>query len=93
MLALSAAAAPGRRVTAAVRPERVAIVGAGADGLRATVETVVYFGTDTIHHLKLGYHLPFVVRVQNHEGLGKGYGPGDRVGLVIPPEAVRILED
>jgi spermidine/putrescine transport system ATP-binding protein len=92
-VALSVAAEPGRRVTAAVRPERVAIAGAAPDGLQATVETVVYFGTDTIHHLRLEQSLPFVVRVQNHDGFGKGFSPGDRVSLVIPPDAVRLLED
>ncbi len=92
-VALAAVAEPGRRVTAAVRPERVAIAGPAPDGLRATVETVVYFGTDTIHHLRLDQSLRFVVRVQNHDGLGKGFSPGDRVSLVIPPDAVRLLED
>jgi spermidine/putrescine transport system ATP-binding protein len=84
----------GATVTIAVRPERVsfAVPGAGAP-LEGTVETVVYFGTDTLFHLRLADGKPFVVRAQNKEGARRSFAPGDRVGLTVPPDALQVLAD
>jgi spermidine/putrescine transport system ATP-binding protein len=93
LVPLSSVERPGRRITAAVRPERAAVVERGDRGFPALVDTVVYFGTDTILHLRLDNGLPFTVRVQNHGGLARRFTFGAAVGLVIPPDAVRPLED
>jgi spermidine/putrescine transport system ATP-binding protein len=56
-------------VTVVVRPEHVNLGAAGADAtLAGTIETVVYFGTDTHYHLRLDGGLPFIVRAQNRRG-------------------------
>jgi spermidine/putrescine transport system ATP-binding protein len=87
-------ATAGATVTIAVRPERVGFAppGAGAP-LEGTVETVVYFGTDTLFHLRLPDGRPFVVRAQNKEGARRSFAPGDRVGLTVPADALQVLAD
>jgi spermidine/putrescine transport system ATP-binding protein len=84
----------GATVTIAVRPERVsfAVPGAAAP-LEGTVETVVYFGTDTLFHLRLADGKPFVVRAQNKEGARRSFAPGDHVGLTMPADALQVLAD
>ena len=84
----------GGRVTAAVRPERVALQAAG-DGpaLTGLVENVVYFGTDTTFHLTLDGGGPFVVRVQNREGARRSFDRGDRVVVRLPADALQVLRD
>ena len=84
----------GGRVTAAVRPERVALQAAG-DGpaLTGLVENVVYFGTDTTFHLTLDGGGPFVVRVQNREGARRSFDRGDRVAVRLPADALQVLRD
>jgi len=57
------------------------------------VEDVVYFGTDTIYHLRLGGQDRFIVRVQNREGAQRSFEKGQSVGVRVPPEAVRVLAD
>jgi spermidine/putrescine transport system ATP-binding protein len=87
-------ATDGAPVTLAIRPERVSFAAAGAGApLEGTVETVVYFGTDTLFHLRLADGRPFVVRAQNREGARHALAPGDRVGLMLPPDALQVLAD
>ncbi|MDX1606211.1 MAG: ABC transporter ATP-binding protein [Candidatus Competibacterales bacterium] len=83
---------PGERTTLAVRPERVELRAAG-QGLDGTVETVIYFGTDTTYHVRLDQGDRFQARVQNRTGATARFRSGDPVGLVIPPEAVQVLVD
>jgi spermidine/putrescine transport system ATP-binding protein len=85
---------PGEQATLAVRPERTGIRADVADGaLRATVENVVYFGTDTSYYLRLADDQPFQVRVQNRDGAAPAARSGEAVGVVIPPAAVQVLAD
>jgi spermidine/putrescine transport system ATP-binding protein len=87
-------ATSGTAVTLAIRPERVSFAAPGAAvPLEGAVETVVYFGTDTLFHLRLPDGRPFVVRSQNKEGSRNTLTPGDRVGLVLPPDALQVLAD
>ncbi len=85
---------PGERITLAVRPERVGIRADATDGaLPATVENVVYFGTDTSYYLRLAGNQHFQVRVQNRDGAAPAARSGESVGVVIPPAAVQVLVD
>ena len=87
-------ATSGAAVTLAIRPERVSFAAPGsAVPLEGAVETVVYFGTDTLFHLRLPDGRPFVVRSQNKEGSRNTSAPGDRVGLVLPADALQVLAD
>ncbi|MFO1067545.1 MAG: ABC transporter ATP-binding protein [Geminicoccaceae bacterium] len=86
-------ATAGGRVTLAIRPERAELAPADAPGLPATVEQVVYFGTDTTFHLRLGGGQPFQARVQNRRGAVHAFQAGDAASLSVPPEAVRLLAD
>ncbi|HXV24112.1 MAG TPA: ABC transporter ATP-binding protein, partial [Alphaproteobacteria bacterium] len=87
-------AAPGTTVTLAIRPERVSFAAADSGAaLEGTVETVIYFGTDTLFHLRLADGRPFVVRSQNREGARGTHSPGERVGLVLPADALQVLAD
>jgi spermidine/putrescine transport system ATP-binding protein len=77
-------------VTVAVRPERASL---GPEGLQATIKEVVYLGTDTVVHLELAEQEPFKVRLQNNRGAWLPLSIGQTIGLSIPPEAVRVLEE
>lgn len=84
----------GEAVSVAIRPERSQIQPAGdAAGLAGTIETVVYFGTDTIFHLRLKGGEPFKVRVQNADGARRRFAHGDAVAVRVAPDAVQILAD
>jgi spermidine/putrescine transport system ATP-binding protein len=87
-------ATSGAAVTLAIRPERVSFAAPGTEvPLEGAVETVVYFGTDTLFYLRLADGRPFVVRSQNRAGARNTLSPGDRVGLVLPAEALQVLAD
>ena len=66
---------------------------AGEGALEGTVETVVYFGTDSHYHLKLSDGARFTARLQNTAGGVRHAGEGDRVGLAIAPDSVQVLRD
>ncbi|MDX1711033.1 MAG: ABC transporter ATP-binding protein [Rhodovibrionaceae bacterium] len=86
--------AAGERVTVAVRPERAILVAEDEQAeISARVEDVVYFGTDTIYHLRLGQQSRFIVRVQNREGAQRTFESGQAVGVQVPADAVRVLAD
>ncbi|MDX1514414.1 MAG: ABC transporter ATP-binding protein [Gammaproteobacteria bacterium] len=81
----------GDRVTIAVRPERIELNTSGGGGIDATVENIVYFGTDTTYHLKLHGGSVLQVRVQNRQGSHRTVNVGDSVRLGFPPDAVQVL--
>jgi spermidine/putrescine transport system ATP-binding protein len=84
----------GSAVTVAVRPERVSLVPSGAGApLAGRVETIVYFGTDTIVHLQLAEGSAFIARLQNHDGAGAPFRPGAAVGVDLSPGALQVLSD
>ena len=94
---VEAAAAEGvraeGRVTAAVRPEHASLVAPGRGTLEAEVEALVFFGTDTLYHLRLSDGTGFVARVQN-SGLDTApASEGDAVGVALAPGSLQLLED
>jgi spermidine/putrescine transport system ATP-binding protein len=84
-------------VTLAVRPERAELAGDDQqqDGaiITGTLSNVVYFGTDTIYHLRLDNDAQFRVRAQNHTGAQDRFEQGSTVRVHIPRDAVRVLTD
>jgi spermidine/putrescine transport system ATP-binding protein len=87
-------AAPGAKVTLAVRPERASLLPPGQEGgLAGRVEQVVYSGSDTSFHVLLEGGPRFRVRVQNREGAMPAFAPGDPVAVRIPPAAIQVLAD
>ena len=82
----------GAKVTLAVRPERARLANGGS-GLSGEVETLVYFGTDTICHLKLSDGAGFKLRLQNREGGSVPCRVGDRLSIEVGPQAVQVLAD
>ncbi len=89
----------GETVTLAVRPERTFLTAADAGTtagttLAATVDTIVYFGTDTTYHLRVdGLNEPLVARVQNRDQSSPTLAQGARVRVGFPPEALSVLRD
>jgi spermidine/putrescine transport system ATP-binding protein len=82
------------RATLAIRPERVELVGPDAPAaLPATVEAVVYLGTDTVYHARLLDGTPVQARVQNRGGPTLAAAPGERLGIRLTPEAVRVVAE
>ena len=83
-------------VTVSVRPERLGLVAeskASANHLVGTVSTVIYFGTDTTYQIDLGNDALLTVRMQNGSGGKADFAKGDRVGITMAPDAIRILAD
>ncbi|MEX0923424.1 MAG: ABC transporter ATP-binding protein [Rhodovibrionaceae bacterium] len=94
-LAIDFSQETGQRVTLAVRPERAQLDKPNENAtLKATVSTVVYFGTDTTYHLTLdGSGKPFTVRMQNRQGARRAFSAGDPVALLLPEDAIQVLKD
>ena len=89
-LAAPGAGPPGEAVVA-VRPENARLARDGeAATLTGTLENVVYFGTATNLHLRLGSGEAFVVR-QTGAMAGTDMSPGQDMGVVVAPEHVRVL--
>lgn len=88
-------------VTLAVRPERSELLAGDSEGeserdgtmMTGTLDNVVYFGTDTIYHVRLENGATFRVRTQNHSGSLHARQPGEKVRVHIPRDAVRVLAD
>jgi spermidine/putrescine transport system ATP-binding protein len=79
----------------ALRPEKLALVSAEAPeaSLQATVDDVVYQGHDTAYRLHLANGALLKVRVQNGAGAQAGFSHGQQVGVLVPPAAIRLLQD
>ncbi len=75
--------------TVLVRPERLRLVPPADARLVATVEHVVFAGPVTHVHLRLDEHV--VQAVVPNDGAVLGVVEGGRVGVQLPPDAVRIL--
>ena len=80
----------GARVTAILRPERLALAPAGADGvLPATVSEAVYLGQSVRYHVET----PTGPMVAVAPGGRNGFAAGDRVQATWQPEDVWIIPD
>lgn len=64
-----------------------------SDGLRATVGSLVYFGTDTHCHLQLADGTEVVARLQSPASGEAGLTQGQAVGLRFTDGAVQRVED
>jgi spermidine/putrescine transport system ATP-binding protein len=86
--------APAGRVSVVVRPEHAQLVrpGGRAD-LTGTLETAVYFGTDTHYHVRLVGGASFIVRRQNSRAGAAQFADGEAVGIVLEPHAAQVLRD
>ncbi|MDR7127284.1 ABC transporter ATP-binding protein [Pseudotabrizicola sp. 4114] len=78
-------------ITLMVRPEHVVLGTAQGLTLRAKVETLVYFGTDTHVHLTLPDGARLVARVQNALRGGAPCAEGDTLTVSLPADALRLL--
>jgi putative spermidine/putrescine transport system ATP-binding protein len=67
-------------VTVLLRPHRLALEPAGADGLTGTVESASYTGDLITYRIRLGDH---EVAVEALTGSGPAWTPGSRVGVSI----------
>ncbi len=85
----SASATTGRHALS-IRPERVTITATGA--LRATVDRVVYLGTDLQVLARLADDTPFTIRLQNAARTTIP-DPGQTIGLHLEEGAARLLSD
>lgn len=83
----------GAAVTVAIRPEHARLVAPEVAALAGEVERIVYFGTDSHYHLRLGNGAEFAVRMQNSAGGARDAAEGERVGIEIAPDSVQVLRD
>jgi spermidine/putrescine transport system ATP-binding protein len=90
--------APGKRVTVAVRPEKITIqkeeLRRENNCCQSTVESVVYIGTDTNYVVRLSSGATMRVREQNiAPSLRKGLEEGTTAFLFWQPESSLLLPD
>ena len=83
---------PQGEATIVVRPEHAKAVKKGGH-LAGTVETIVYFGTDTQIHVRLDEGGQFTIRQQNSRSASCGFDEGDRIGIDIADDAAQVLKD
>jgi len=87
----------GREAVVTVRPEKVKLSEpekAPHESLSATVNEVVYIGTDTRYVLSLKDGQPFVARIQNGSGADwREYARGDSVKVHWANDDARILNE
>jgi len=88
-------AQPGTAIVVSTRPERLSFDALPGDAiLEGTIETVVYFGTDTTFHVALdGGGGRIRVREQNLPGAPFAHAQGDRVKVAVPAAAIRAFTD
>jgi spermidine/putrescine transport system ATP-binding protein len=84
----------GRRVSLAIRPEKIVIqrdaTGVQGNRCQARVEDVVYLGTDTRYVLRAAEQLTLIVQEQNRAA--GSLAPGAVVALELPGEYLQVLE-
>jgi spermidine/putrescine transport system ATP-binding protein len=90
-IACPAATASGGRHLLSIRPERLVLAPLGSE-IEATVERVVYLGTDLQIITRLDGGAAFDVRLQNSARVAVPT-PGTRVGLHLEEGAARLLTD
>jgi spermidine/putrescine transport system ATP-binding protein len=84
---------PRDAVTVAIRPEHARLVPAAAqNALKATIEAIVFFGTDTHYHTKLNDGSTFIVRQQNANATEQAYENGQLVGIQVAAGTARVLK-
>jgi spermidine/putrescine transport system ATP-binding protein len=85
----------GERVTLSLRPEKVGLRPDGDPGadLSGTIQSLVYFGTDTQYRIDIGGGRSVLARVQNAQGARPAFAPGARVALQVAPGAAQVLAD
>ena len=84
---------PATSATIAIRPEHAFIASKGqVFQLAASIENIVFLGTDTHIHTRLDDGTPFVVRQQNGAG-DEQLSIGQRIGIRLANGAARLLRD
>jgi spermidine/putrescine transport system ATP-binding protein len=88
-------AALGERLTLSLRPEKVALrpEGDSRAALCGTVQSLVYFGTDTQYRIDIGGGRSLLARAQNTQGARPAFVPGARVALEVAAGAAQVLAD
>ncbi|MDE0004079.1 MAG: ABC transporter ATP-binding protein [Rhodospirillaceae bacterium] len=83
----------GDSVTIFLRPEKVSLhrEGEGGDGLRGEVVDLVYYGGQTAYSVALGEGPTILVEDRNLTTGERRFTVGDRIGLRIDPETLRVL--
>ena len=76
-----------------VRPEHAEITDTADATLRGTLDSAVYFGTDTHCHMSLPDGAEIVARLQSLATGEDGLTIGQPVGLHFMPGALQVLED
>ncbi|MCR9125349.1 MAG: ABC transporter ATP-binding protein [Rhodobacteraceae bacterium] len=78
-----------RSACISIRPERITLSHDGR--LPCVVDKLVYLGTDTHYHVRLGDGTPMIVRRQNGGSDATAFRPGDTAGVTFDPAAIKVL--
>ena len=83
----------GDSVTIFLRPEKVSLYREGecGDGLHGEVVDLVYYGGQTAYSVALGEGSTILVEDRNLTTGERRFAVGDRIGLRIDPETLRVL--
>ena len=80
-------------VTVVVRPENAVLAPLKSADIKARVEHIVYFGTDTHVHARLGDGSKFTLRKQNVSGQQFGLEVGQEIGIAWATGAACLIRD
>jgi spermidine/putrescine transport system ATP-binding protein len=92
----SGSVSPGQEVTIAVRPEKIMVVnGSQTDvQIQATVEEVIYIGTDIRYNVRISERTMLVIREQNSGGeAGKRFQRGEQIQIGWLNENASLLTE
>ncbi len=91
--------ASGASVTLSIRPEKIristqaaALDGSGLNVLPGVIRRCTYAGVSCAYDVEVGGGVHFTVRQSDEHVAESRHPEGSRVGLAIPPEAIRLLE-
>ena len=89
----AAKAPPGQRQAVLfLRPEKVRLAAPGAGTVDGRIETVQYLGNACLMELAIGEAAPVLVSEHIADVDQRRRQPGDRVGVVLEPRALQVLE-
>ncbi len=87
-------AAEGEGPLLTIRPEQVRLAPPGSPGaIAATVERLVYMGTDMQAHLRLSDGTPLTARLPLPPGGEAGLATGDALAVTFAPGAARLIRE
>lgn len=84
----------GAQIHVSIRPEALSLSTPSEDSVfKGVVDRLIYLGNDTQHLIRLESGVQVIAQSQNTQERRDRFAPGDRVGLRVNADAIRLLVD